>query len=62
MSLFLETQDPEVNFSNVSIPAKNIKVYVDFVSLIKSEPIIKKINIILKRTRHLSSKKIIFSS
>ena len=48
MSLFLETQDPEVNFSNVSIPAKNIKVYVDFVSLIKSEPIIKKINIILK--------------
>ena len=48
VSLFLETQDPEVNFSNVSIPAKNIKVYVDFVSLIKSEPIIKKINIILK--------------
>ena len=61
VSLFLETQDPEVNFSNVSIPAKNIKVYVDFVSLIKSEPIIKnKYN--FKRTRHLSSKKIIFSS
>ena len=34
MSLFLETQRPKIIFKEVEIPAKNIKVYVDFLSLI----------------------------
>ena len=45
LSLFLETQNPKINYKNISIPAKNIKVYVDFVSLVTSSPKIKKINL-----------------
>ena len=36
LSLFLETQKPEISFRGVSLPAQNIKVYLDFLSLIKS--------------------------
>ena len=43
LSLFLETNKPEVNYRGLKIPAKNIKVYIDFISLIKSESKIKKI-------------------
>ena len=48
LSLFLETQKPNIIFSNISIPVKNIKVYIDFLSLLKSNPIIKKINLTLE--------------
>ena len=47
ISLFLETKQPIINFKNIIIPSQNIKVYIDFLSLIKTEPNIKKINIIL---------------
>ena len=47
LSLFLETQNPIINFRDMLIPVQNIKVYVDFISLLKSEPKIKKINLIL---------------
>ena len=47
-SLFLETKNPTV-FYRDSIPAKNIKVYLDFISLIKTETKIKKINLILSQ-------------
>ena len=47
LSLFLETQNPKINFRDMLIPVQNIKVYVDFISLLKSEPKIKKINLIL---------------
>ena len=46
VSLFLETKNPLINYRDIIIPAKNIKVYIDFISLIKSEPKIKKINLI----------------
>ena len=36
LSLFLETKNPAINYNKISIPVKNIKVYVDFLSLVKS--------------------------
>ena len=41
LSLFLETQNPIINFREMLIPVQNVKVYVDFISLLKSEPKIK---------------------
>ena len=43
IGLFLETNDPFINYRDTAIPAKNIKVYIDFASLIKTDPKIKKI-------------------
>ena len=47
--LFLETKNPQINYSDILIPVKNIKVYIDFVSLIKSQPKIRRINLILNQ-------------
>ena len=47
ISLFLETKNSQIEYREVVIPAKNIKVYMDFVSLIKFEPRIKKISLVL---------------
>ena len=49
ISLFLETTSPQIDYRDILIPVKNIKVYIDFVSLIKSQPKIKKINLILNQ-------------
>ncbi len=48
ISLFLETDNPIINYREILIPVQNIKVYVDFVSLFKSDPRIKKINLNLE--------------
>ena len=45
ISLFLKTTNPQIVYRDTNIPAQNIKVYVDFISLIKSNPKIKKINL-----------------
>ena len=47
-SLFLETQNPNINYKDLFIPVRNVKVYIDFLSLLKSNPKIKKINLILE--------------
>ena len=47
LSLFLETKNSIFKFSEISIPVKNIKVYVDFISLIQSKPKLSKINLTL---------------
>ena len=47
ISLFLETEKPVINYKNVKIPAQHIEVYIDFLSLIKSNPRIKKTSLIL---------------
>ena len=47
-SLFLETKNPKINYREVLIPVKNVKVYIDFVSLFKSETKIKKTSIIFE--------------
>ena len=47
-SLFLDTQNPKINYRNVIVPTKNIKAYIDFLSILKTEPKIEKINLALK--------------
>lgn len=47
INLFLETINPQLDYRNVNVPVTNIKVYIDFVSLLKSNPKIKKIDLIL---------------
>ncbi len=48
LSLFLETKSPKITFRSKNIPVKNIKIYVDFLSLFKSSPKINKTNITLE--------------
>ena len=48
ISLFLETSKPKINYRDTFIPAKNIRVYIDFISLLKSDAKIKKINLDLE--------------
>ena len=47
LSLFLETENPKIIYRKTEIPAKNIKVYIDFISLLKSKPKIEKIRLVL---------------
>tara|TARA_B100001057_G_scaffold259597_1_gene259793 strand:+ start:159 stop:2318 length:2160 start_codon:yes stop_codon:yes gene_type:complete len=59
-SLFLETKNPEIVFKDVIIPAQKVKVYIDFLSLLKSDFIIKKINLSskeldIKQVKRISS-------
>ncbi len=58
LSLFLETENPKIIYRGVSLPAKNIKVYIDFLSLSKSNPKIKKINVISKELEITQIKKL----
>ena len=48
LSLFLETKNPNINYLNITMPVRNLKVYVDVLSLIKSDPKIQKINLMLE--------------
>ena len=48
LSLFLETENPKISYKELYIPIQNIKVYIDFLSLLKSEPKIRKTSLILK--------------
>ena len=38
ISLFLETKNTNLKYRNTNIPAKNIKAYIDFISLFKASP------------------------
>ncbi len=46
LSLFLETQNPDIMYMDLLVPITNIKVYVDFLPLFKSDLIIKKISLV----------------
>jgi len=48
LSLFLETKRPKITYRKIFLPVQNIKVYIDFLSLIKLETKIKKTSIILE--------------
>ena len=48
ISLFLETNNPKIFYREAMIPAKNIKVYIDFLSIIKSDTKIEKVILNLK--------------
>ena len=49
LSLFIETLEPTINYKNISIPAKSLKVYIDFLSLFRANPQIDKINLMLNQ-------------
>ena len=59
-NLFLETKNPNVIYKNQKIPIEDVKVYLDFISLIKSKPKINNINISSKEVNIDQLKKIIF--
>ena len=48
LNLFLDTKKPEIIYKEVSLPTQNIKVFIDFISLLKSDPKIEKIIINLE--------------
>ena len=58
ISLFLETVNPLIDYQDIVIPTKNIKVYIDFLTLIKSDLRIKKINLTLNQLDIVQLKKI----
>ncbi len=45
LSLFLETSEPRINYKNLEIPANYVKVYIDFLSLLKTNLKIEKISL-----------------
>ena len=47
-SLFLDTLQPKISYRKTEIPIKEIRVYVDFASLIKSKPEVYKLNLTLE--------------
>ncbi len=49
LSLFLETQNPEILYLNLLLPVKNIKVFIDPLSFLKSDPKIKKISLMTEQ-------------
>ena len=58
LSLFLETKNPKIIYKSVIIPTQSIKVYLDFVSLLKAELKIEKINLNLNELNITQIKKI----
>lgn len=62
LSLFLETNNPKFNYQNLNIPVKKIKVYLEIVSLIKSKPIINKVEISSKEINTEQLKKILIKT
>ena len=60
LSLFLETKNPNLKYRNITVPAKNIKVYINFISFVKAKTEIEKIilslnDINIKQIKELSS-------
>ena len=47
LSLFLETKKPQIEYSNLLVPAESIKVYIDFLNLLQANLKINKINLSL---------------
>ena len=62
LGLFLETQNPKLVYHDVNLPIKDVKLYVDLFSLIKSKPKIEKANISLKQIDINKLKKIIIKT
>jgi len=58
ISLFIETINPQINYRKIDVPAKKIKVYINFFSIIKSNPEIKKINLVFNQIDIVELKKI----
>ena len=52
-SLFIETQNPKIDYINQAIPVRNIKVYLDFLQLLKTDLKVKKIYISLDELNYV---------
>ena len=61
-NLFLETKKPEFTYKNLKIPIQNVRVYLDFYSLIKSKSKVDKINITTEEININQLKKIIIKT
>jgi hypothetical protein len=48
LSLFIETQNPEITYKKIFVPVKNVKVFIDFLPLLKSDLKIKKTTLVLE--------------
>ena len=62
MSLFLETKNPNFYYKKLIIPIEEIKVYLDFFSLVKSKSKIKKISIFSREIEIDELKKIVLKT
>ena len=51
-SLFIETQNPKITYINQTIPVQNVKVYLDFLPLLKTDLKIKKIYVSLNELNY----------
>ncbi len=60
--IFVETKNPQLTFKNLIIPISNIKVYLNFYSLIKSKSKIDKINVSSKEINVNQLKNIIIKT
>ncbi len=49
LSLFVETTKPKISYKNSLIPTELIKVYIDFLPLLKTDVKVKKINIFFQK-------------
>ena len=58
ISLFLEAKNPSINFKEINLPIKDIKAYVNFLSLIKSENKFEKISLNFNQISFENIKKI----
>ena len=58
LSLFFETLKPKINYRNVFIPSENFKVYIDFKSLLSTNPKIDKVSIESSELNVMQIKKI----
>ncbi len=45
VSLFIETKNPKINYQNLTIPIENVKIYLNFLSLLKTKIQVDKVNI-----------------
>ncbi len=48
LSLFIETQNPKIIYKKILVPVKNVKVFIDFLPLLKSDLKIKKTILVLE--------------
>ena len=58
LSLFLETKNPVIIYRNTPIPTSDLKVYIDFLSILKNDTKIKKIIFVLDQINIESLKKL----
>ena len=62
LNLFLETKNPKITYKELKIPIQNVKVYLDFYSLIRSKSKIDKINLSSEEINIEQLKKIIIKT